>query len=390
VRVLAWAPDGKSLVYSANEAGAVRLWRVALDGGAPRMLAPTDVADGGDVAWAPGRVILYCRSAYRSIGILDPETEAQHTMPIAEPQGELFAPVPSADGKRVAVFWKRLTKRGLWTIDVDTGAERLVVSEGALIPLVWSPDGAFIYATTYDKPLEVVRISSLGGAPEPVIDFPTDLDVSDVTAARDGSTFVVLGTESHSDVWLTGDIAADAVVVAARPAGPPQGAPGQLAAPLPAPENLDLEDGDAGGLPIGWHHSERSRWETTAALSDERPFHGKRCLRLDSKGDAIGEVVQDVDARPYQGQRLRVRAVTRAEVAPAIAVRLWLAVEYADGRVDETSSDDGHDAAREWTPREAKIDVRNGATRVSYGLALIGKGTAWIDAVSVEAGPEQR
>lgn len=93
---------------------------------------------------------------------------------------------------------------------------------------------------------------------------------------------------------------------------------------------------------------------------------------------------------PFLGKRLRVSAYIRTENVGR-AARLWVAVAgVRNATLDlDNMGDRPIRGTSDWKRYEAVVDVPRGATSVSYGLAVDGGGTAWIDGVTVEAvGPE--
>src|SRR5207253_3137038 len=96
--------------------------------------------------------------------------------------------------------------------------------------------------------------------------------------------------------------------------------------------NLDLEEGELGGVPTGWFVPQPS---TDAGyrvqLSADKPKQGKRCAVVSRAGNDepkdFGNIMQTFDAAKYRGQRVRFRAAVRAEVAGEARAALWLRVD---------------------------------------------------------------
>ncbi len=170
---------------------------------------------------------------------------------------------------------------------------------------------------------------------------------------------------------------------------------------LATPANLDFESGQPGDVPADWIArpplvSDLSGADMPAyfgfhvATSEEGPRSGKRCAeisRLPGKhyGEAAGWLQQRIDAAPYRGKRIRLRAAVRAEViGPGNQAHLWLRVSrkdftplFFDAMLDRpiTSS--------EWRDYEIVGEVSEDAETIEYGLALVGDGRAWLDTVSI-------
>ena len=157
----------------------------------------------------------------------------------------------------------------------------------------------------------------------------------------------------------------------------------------PTPLNLDFENGSPGEVPPGWF-SPTVKLGYTAALSTETPRQGKQCVRLSGAPrpaepgkPAFGNVMQQIDAVPYRGKRVRLRGAVRVEGAAAAA--LWM-------RVDRPARQPGffenmHDRpirSAEWGYYEITGDVENDAETLNIGMMLQREGTAWLDDVSLE------
>jgi erythromycin esterase len=161
-----------------------------------------------------------------------------------------------------------------------------------------------------------------------------------------------------------------------------------------APINLGFEDGEAGKLPPGWRGPiglAASSYETLTTTDD--PHTGKRCVMIRSTpgpryGEYYGHVAQIVDAAPYRGQKVRLRAAVRTDVAGfGNQAHLWLEVLTKESR-PQTAPLDIQSARAITTPKWKEIeivrDVPKEADVLTFGLALVGEGRAWLDSVSLE------
>ena len=163
-------------------------------------------------------------------------------------------------------------------------------------------------------------------------------------------------------------------------------------APLPAPTNLDFEQGQPGEVPPGWSISAVSRENGyTAKIVTDRPASGKQAVEVALAGEkkdprAFGNFVSSFDATPFRGQRVRFRAAVRAEVAGRDWAGLWLRVDReggARGFFDNMS--DRPITSAEWKTYEIVGDVAADAKILYIGLLLEGSGKAWIDSASFVA-----
>lgn len=175
---------------------------------------------------------------------------------------------------------------------------------------------------------------------------------------------------------------------AARPVykSEPRAAPQKLAAPA----NLDFESGETGKPPSGWAlPPAQARFDFQFAVSEERPHSGQRCALLSRPpgkhyGEVVGSISQRIDAAAYRGKRIRLRAAARADVAgPDDHAYLRLLVAKKSG-VAFNSLDKHPITSAEWRAYEIVADVPDEAEAISYGLALVGGGRVWLDAVAVE------
>src|SRR5262245_53687764 len=102
--------------------------------------------------------------------------------------------------------------------------------------------------------------------------------------------------------------------------------------------NGDMEDVDGEGKLAGWR--------VPAALLDagyvigpefDDVFRGAGAARIDSRevtagGNLFGNLSQSLDAKPYQGKRVRYRAAVKVSEAQAVGqAQMWLRVDLAGG-----------------------------------------------------------
>jgi hypothetical protein len=103
----------------------------------------------------------------------------------------------------------------------------------------------------------------------------------------------------------------------ARPIGQTDGP--QPTQKLSAPTNLDFEDSEPRKPPAGWQlWTKLRRYDFQVATADELPHTGSRCAVIGwSRGRHYGEFAgafsQQIDATPYRGESIRLRAAARAE-----------------------------------------------------------------------------
>jgi erythromycin esterase len=179
---------------------------------------------------------------------------------------------------------------------------------------------------------------------------------------------------------------------------------------LSAPVNLDFEEGELGEPPTSWFVGRPQRdsddviatlrdFDFDIATSTDRPYQGERSAMIGRApgrhyGEAFGLLGQRIEAAAYRGNRVRLRAAVRTEVTgPGNQAYLWLHVTKEWAFPASTAFyDDMSDRPithSEWREYEIVGEVPADAERIDYGMALVGDGRAWIDAVSVEVVQEE-
>jgi Tol biopolymer transport system component len=216
-----WSADGQRIAFASTEGGPARVWTMSATGVPMRPVSAGELSDNLDVAWGPGRRILYQRAGNQNYYELDPDTPVERTLAKDGAPGWMFAPAYSPQADRIALMWNRPPSRGIWVIDTATRSERLLYSSSArsVRPIGWSRDGAWIHvvegkfglfrgATSFVgetmTDARILRIASTDGVVEPVASLPGD-EVGSVTMTPDGRRFVYPVFSSRSDVWIVDD-----------------------------------------------------------------------------------------------------------------------------------------------------------------------------------------
>ena len=156
---LAWAPDGRSLAFSAVRLGGgspFALWRVPASGGDPVRLEfgehgmrPTTSGRSGRLAYVREELRW---DIWRVGGPTAPE-EDRVPRPLISSTAIDYFPRYSPDGREIAFVSSRTGAQEVWTCDADGSRPRQLTFQGS--PLAagpfWSPDGRQI---AYDSPRE--------------------------------------------------------------------------------------------------------------------------------------------------------------------------------------------------------------------------------------------
>ena len=164
---------------------------------------------------------------------------------------------------------------------------------------------------------------------------------------------------------------------------------------LTRPLNLGFEHGRIDAVPSGWFAwSKLRRLGFEIGTVAEEPAEGRRAARIRrGSGDAVGvagSLLQQVDAGPYRGCRVRVRASVREELGEGGLAYLRLrAVPSGVQEVHDLlevvlDTLDGYRVSgSEWHRLEIEATIPESAGTLVYGLFLSGTGSAWIDDVSL-------
>ena len=151
---------------------------------------------------------------------------------------------------------------------------------------------------------------------------------------------------------------------------------------LPKPSNLDFEEIEDGRLRDWQIQSGRSRVEYQTTGSHEQPYKGATCgmiKRIPGKafGEALGNIRQSLKADDFRGETIKFNAAVRAVNGIAY---LWLSIDVRNApnifQQQIITSD-------KWQKYSISAEVPREAFRISYGLAYVGQGAAFIDDVTI-------
>lgn len=146
-------------------------------------------------------------------------------------------------------------------------------------------------------------------------------------------------------------------------------------------------------------------FEATASANDPRPeewwaangttpivtdagvaFEGQRSLRLDHRPPFVGSL-QRIDAVPWRGRRVILRARLKGAGIGQGNVGLWLRGDDLEGRVTgfATSYAAPLQGDTGWELREARLFVGDKTHSLVFGAGLGAPGTLWVDSVELTA-----
>ncbi len=153
------------------------------------------------------------------------------------------------------------------------------------------------------------------------------------------------------------------------------------------PADLDFERGQLGKMPPGWFVPTAGY---TATLTDQRPHKGKRCALLESgepaAGVPFGNLMRAIDATPYLGKRVRLRAAVRcAPAGPGDRVQMWMRVDREGGqRGFFDNMGDRPIRSKSWRTYEIEGNIAADARSINVGFMLMRSGRLWMDDVTLE------
>jgi Tol biopolymer transport system component/predicted Ser/Thr protein kinase len=162
------SPDGKRLVVHSDRSGTLDLWLLPSEGGELERLTSSPTFEGHP-HWSPGgREIAFhsYRSGNRDIFVIpaDGGPARQLTNHTAVDYGPNWSP----DGREIAFNSMRGGQLDIWTIPAEGGEPRQLTDQGIVVP-VYSPDGTWIIARSFDF-TRLWRIPSGGGEAEAITD----------------------------------------------------------------------------------------------------------------------------------------------------------------------------------------------------------------------------
>ena len=148
-------------------------------------------------------------------------------------------------------------------------------------------------------------------------------------------------------------------------------------------ENLDFEA--PGAEPAGWLVPPAVRQGGYRVhVVDDHPHGGKRAVLVEgaaNQPNMFGNIMQRIDATPYRGKKIRLRAAVRAQGR----AQLWVRVDEKDGALGFFDNmQDRPITSGDWREYTIEGDVDKDAAVLNFGMMLIGEGKAWLDDVKLE------
>ncbi|WP_297696533.1 erythromycin esterase family protein [uncultured Eudoraea sp.] len=163
---------------------------------------------------------------------------------------------------------------------------------------------------------------------------------------------------------------------------------------LERPTNLNFEESNLGETPKGWiAWSKFKRLGVTMSTNDDA-FSGKKSLKIHRQdGPAYGEigpnVFQVIDACPYRGKTIRLKAMAKANTTSFGLLHLLI----EQNTINQTyvglpplfdSLDAFKIQSAEWEQIAIEAYVPESAYSITYSVHLRDFGTVWLDEIAIE------
>jgi Tol biopolymer transport system component/DNA-binding winged helix-turn-helix (wHTH) protein len=210
----AWSPDGTLIAYHSQRSSGI--WVVPSRGGTPKQI----VAEGSRPAWSPdGAHIAFQSDEHADAAPFGFAAQAGSTIRIISanggtaseltrrgtPPGGHAAPSWSPDGRYLsfAVF-DAGPSNGLWLLDRQTGAVRLLQRRDAIYETVFAPDGSAIYVAGGDALIARLPFDAATGivtGQAEIIPVPGVPGVRGLSISRDGARLAFAGLGLSSQIW---------------------------------------------------------------------------------------------------------------------------------------------------------------------------------------------
>jgi hypothetical protein len=134
------------------------------------------------------------------------------------------------------------------------------------------------------------------------------------------------------------------------------------------------------------------RYDFDIGTTDSQCHSGTRCAVIsrapgEHYGEVAGTLTQSIDATPYRGKQVTLRAATRAQQKGADN-RSWVTLSVAKqaaGRPAVTFEALRPVVSSRWKTLQVRAAVPNDAETITFGLVLVGNGKAWLDSIVMTA-----
>ena len=172
-----WSPDGRSLVFTAGDAGyaSMGIYTLSLEGGEPQPLL-VDAFENDAADWSPdGAQLAFSsnREGNRDIFVINADGSGMRK--VVDTGLDDYFPDWSPDGSQLAFFAADLptTRQDIFTVNLDGGDLLNLTNTPGVVDEdpQWSPDGSqIIFQTDRDRNFEVYVMNADGSQPHNLTD----------------------------------------------------------------------------------------------------------------------------------------------------------------------------------------------------------------------------
>lgn len=155
------------------------------------------------------------------------------------------------------------------------------------------------------------------------------------------------------------------------------------------PPNLDFEQGSPGDVPPGWFVPKTLLDAGYNALSTREGCRTGSCVVITvpatRPANMFGNLMRTIDAEPYRGKRVLLRAAIRIETSdPAGQGAMWMRVDLAGGAAGFFDNmTDRPIRSSSWSFYEITGVVDVEAISISFGVTAFGDARVWVDDISL-------
>jgi hypothetical protein len=152
---------------------------------------------------------------------------------------------------------------------------------------------------------------------------------------------------------------------------------------------LALSNARGQALPEGWRASGATPKEykmTRTAQARYKGEFGASIVHESGSGQGFGTIMQAVNAAPFRGQRVALKAWIRTDDAES--AQMWLRIDGASQVISMDNMDDRPiKGTMPWKEYEIVMSVPESATHLAFGVFLSGKGSLAFDEVRIGVAP---
>jgi Tol biopolymer transport system component len=173
---IAWAPDGRSLIYSAARGNTRGIWRIAATATPKDLPEQLPVPPGERLciskAGKDGSSRMAVQTGERQTNIWRLDLSTGQEVPVISSTMLDTYPQYSPDGSRIAFASDRSGATEIWTADGDGSNQVQITSfrSRAAAPR-WSPDGrSIVFSSSKGGGLSIYVVNAQGGEPQRIVD----------------------------------------------------------------------------------------------------------------------------------------------------------------------------------------------------------------------------